>query len=97
VPGILRCNLVDPDMLLTRDVAAYLGVTSRRVRALIEAGQLPAHRASPEELSRLILSGRVTSVPQYGLWIVRETDLALVRDRPVGRPRKQNVSDLNEE
>ncbi len=88
--------MVDSDALLTGDVAEYLGVTSRRVRALIEAGHLPAHRASPEELAQLILAGRVTSVPQHGIWIIVERDLALVQHRPVGRPPKSSSLETGE-
>lgn len=81
--------MVDPDLLLTSDVAGYLGVTPRRIRALIETGKLPAHRARPEELARLIMEGRITSVPQQGIWIISETDLGLVQNRPIGRPSKR--------
>jgi len=55
-------------LLTTRDAATRLGITPRRVVALIHAGRLPATRL-----------GRS--------WIVREADIALVRERHPGRPR----------
>ena len=54
-------------LLGTRDAATRLGITPRRVVALIRAGRLPATRV-----------GRS--------WVIREADLALVKERRPGRP-----------
>ena len=54
-------------LLGTRDAATRLGITPRRVVALIRAGRLPALRV-----------GRS--------WVIREADLALVKERRPGRP-----------
>ncbi len=79
------------NLLLTGEVAQRLGVTSRRVRSLIESNRLPAHRASPAELAMLITAGRVTVIPTRGLWLIQEGDLASVADRRVGRPPKADT------
>jgi len=57
-------------MLLTTDqVAVKLGVSARRVLAMIRQGKLPAKR--------------------YGwAWLVEDKDLALVKNRKPGQPRK---------
>lgn len=56
-------------MLTTPQVAERLGVTTRRVLALIESGRLPSQ--------------------QYGRdHLIKESDLKLVAERKVGRPRK---------
>lgn len=57
--------------LTTGEVAERLGVTSRRVRALIADGKLPARECE---------CGKE--------WIISESDLALVKERKPGRPRK---------
>jgi len=56
-------------MLDTKTAAAELGISPRRVQALITAGRLPAQ----------ILAGS---------YIIIRSDLAKVRNRKPGRPRK---------
>lgn len=57
------------DLLTTTDAAEVLNVSLRRVRALIEAGKLPAIK--------------------YGRdYLIKESDLELVRERKPGRPSK---------
>jgi hypothetical protein len=63
----------DDELLNTLQVAVELGVTQRRVLALIKAGRLP---------SRLLYPQRQKSVH-----LVRRGDLELVRERKPGRPR----------
>ena len=40
------------DFLITKQVAAKLGITPRRVQALIEAGRLPAQKIGRDYLIR---------------------------------------------
>jgi excisionase family DNA binding protein len=40
----VACGIISPVHLTTAQAAEYLGVIPRRVRALIESGQLPAER-----------------------------------------------------
>jgi hypothetical protein len=79
-------------MLTSSEAAAELGITARRVLALIDAGRLPARRASPSEAAELLEEARIKSVPPAGIIVISEADLELVRDRrpgyPKGRPRK---------
>lgn len=88
IADIRRVYMSTSNLLLTGEVAQRLGVSSRRVRSLIESNRLPAHRASPSELAMLITAGRVTAIPTHGLWLIHEADLASVADRRVGRPPK---------
>jgi hypothetical protein len=86
------------DTLLTSAEAAdRLLITRRRVRALIEANRLPAHRATPDELAALLTMGRISSIPKSGLWLIREQDLELLGDRRTGRPRKSRVEEVGDE
>ena len=84
-------------MLTSGEVAARLGVSRRRVLALIEAGRLPARRAIPSELATLLEENRIKSVPAAGVILVKAGDLHLVEDRPTGyprgRPRKSTLPD----
>lgn len=57
------------DILTTQEAAQRLGVSTRRVIALIEAGRLPASRFGKA-------------------YAIQEADLAIVADRPNGRPAK---------
>ena len=57
------------NLLTTAQAAARLGVTSRRVVALINAGRLPAEKIGPN-------------------FVIKPKDLAKVKDRTPGRPRK---------
>lgn len=61
--------MTKPNPLTTADAAAKLGVSVRRVRAMIRDGRLPAKKIGRD-------------------WLVRQTDLAQVRDRRPGRPPK---------
>ncbi|MBF6614578.1 MAG: helix-turn-helix domain-containing protein [Chloroflexi bacterium] len=91
---------VDPtdltEMLTSGEAASRLGVSRRRVLALVETGRLPARRAVPIELARLLEARRIKSVPAAGVVLIQTDDLLLVEDRqtgyPKGRPRKP-VSD----
>ena len=60
-------------LLSSAEAAQRLGVSIRRVQALITAGKIPATRV-----------GRT--------WVIKESDITLVSDRPQGwpkgRPRK---------
>lgn len=56
-------------MLTTKEVAEKLGVTIRRVQALITNGQLPAKKFGRD-------------------YMIEETDLRLIKNRKVGRPKK---------
>ena len=62
--------------LTAQQVAERLGVTVRRVQAMIKDGRLPASRF-----------GRAL--------VIRESDLALVADRKVGRPPKAKPGQSN--
>jgi excisionase family DNA binding protein len=55
-------------MLTTAQAAQKLGISSRRVLALIQAERLPAEPFGPT-------------------YMIREKDLALVKNRKPGRPR----------
>ncbi len=57
------------EFLTTKEVAEKLGVTLRRVQAMIQSGRLPAQKFGRD-------------------YMIRETDLKLVENRKVGRPRK---------
>ncbi len=57
------------DFLTTKQAAEKLGITPRRVQALIEAGRLPAQKFGRD-------------------YMIREKDLRLVKERKVGRPKK---------
>jgi excisionase family DNA binding protein len=57
------------DFLTTLEVAEKLGVTRRRILALIQAGRLPASKFG-------------------NAYMVKKTDLKLVEERKVGRPKK---------
>ena len=60
------------DILTTQEAAQRLGVSTRRVIALIEAGRLPASRFGKA-------------------YAIQEADLAIVADRPTGRPAKDTA------
>jgi len=62
------------DFLATDEAAAILGVSSRRVRAMIAAGQLPN--------TQRIGSGK------RAVHLIARADLDLVKDRKSGRPPK---------
>ena len=87
-------------MITASEAAVRLGVTARRVLALIDAGRLPARRASPLEAAVLLEEARIKSVPPAGIVLIEEADLELVRDRrpgyPRGRPRKAQEPRVNE-
>jgi excisionase family DNA binding protein len=53
----------------SKDVAARLKISVRRVQELIKTGRLPATMIG-------------------GVYLIEETNLALVRNRKPGRPRK---------
>lgn len=74
-------------ILTASEAARQLRVTDRRVRALITAGRLPAHRASPAEVALLLEQGRVTLVPAGGLIVIDVADIDQVRNRPPGYPK----------
>lgn len=57
------------DRLTTQQAAEKLGVTIRRINALIQSGRLPAEKFGQVHM-------------------IKESDLKLVEDRKVGRPRK---------
>jgi excisionase family DNA binding protein len=61
--------MVNERMLTTPEVAERLGISTRRVLALIYSGRLPSQQFGRDHL-------------------VKESDLKLVKDRKVGRPRK---------
>ncbi len=56
--------------LTVKEAAAILGVSPRRVHALIEDGRIPVERFG-------------------NVFAIKKSDLALVSDRPVGRPKKE--------
>lgn len=56
-------------LLTTPQVAQRLGVSVRRVQALIKAGRLPSQQFGRDH-------------------VVKKSDLALVAERKVGRPKK---------
>jgi excisionase family DNA binding protein len=58
------------EFLTTKQAAERLGITPRRVQALIEAGRLPAQKFGRD-------------------YQIKEADLKLVKDRKVGRPKKE--------
>lgn len=59
------------EYLTTKEVAEKLGVSLRRVQAMIEAGRLPATKFGRD-------------------YMIKEADLKLVKDRKVGRPKKNS-------
>lgn len=76
-----------PALLTTAEVAQRLGISRRRVGALIEAERLPARKAVAFELISLLEEGRIRSVPPAGVILIREEDLELIKDRPIGYPK----------
>jgi hypothetical protein len=63
----------DDELLSTLQVAEELGITIRRVVALIKAGRLPSRVLNPSR--------------KKSAHLVRRGDLELVRERKPGRPR----------
>ena len=57
--------------LTTKEVAEKLGVSLRRVQAMIESGRLPATKFGRD-------------------YMIRKTDLKIVENRKVGRPKKDS-------
>ncbi len=61
------------EFITTSQAAEKLGISQRRVQALITSGRLPAQKIGRD-------------------WLIRESDLEVVRERktgyPKGRPRK---------
>ena len=74
-------------VLTSSEAAAQLGVSRRRVLALVATGRLPAHRAVPVELAFLLEAHRIKSVPTAGVVLIQTADLHLVADRPTGYPK----------
>jgi excisionase family DNA binding protein len=58
------------EFLTTKQAAERLGITPRRVQALVTAGKLPASKFGRD-------------------YMIKESDLKLVEDRKVGRPKKE--------
>jgi excisionase family DNA binding protein len=58
------------EFLTTKEAAEKLGITPRRVVALVTAGRLPASKFGRD-------------------YMIKEADLKLVKDRRVGRPKKE--------
>ena len=56
------------EYLTTKEVAGKLGVSLRRVQAMIESGRLPATKFGRD-------------------YMIKESDLKLVENRKVGRPK----------
>ena len=56
-------------IITTKVAAEMLGVTVRRVQALIKDGRLQAEKLGRD-------------------WVVKESDIESVRERKVGRPKK---------
>lgn len=75
-------------MMTIAEAAAELGVHITRIHALIRAGRLQARQATPEEAAELLASGRIKALPPTGALLIEEADLARVRERRPGRPRK---------
>jgi excisionase family DNA binding protein len=63
----------EENYLTTPQVAERLGVSIRRVQALIKAGRLPSKQFGRDH-------------------VILETDLALVAERKVGRPKKAKAT-----
>jgi hypothetical protein len=61
------------DLLTTEQVAVELGITRRRVQALIRGTRGSAPRLPAQQIGHA--------------FVVRRGDIDQVRDRPVGRPR----------
>lgn len=59
------------DLISSKEAAKKLGISLRRVQALITSGKLPAQKIGNS-------------------YVVNEGDLMLVKERPPGRPKKQN-------
>jgi excisionase family DNA binding protein len=60
------------DLLTTSEVAKILGVTRRRIVAMITAGQLPA---------------QIMGDGQRPIYLIARADLKLVKNRKPGRPK----------
>ena len=58
------------NLITSKEASEELGVSVRRVVALINAGKLPAKKLGRD-------------------WVIRKSDLRLVRDRKPGRPAKK--------
>jgi excisionase family DNA binding protein len=58
------------EFLTTKEAAEKLGITPRRVVALVTAGRLPASKFGRD-------------------YMIKEADLKLVKDRRVGRSKKE--------
>lgn len=67
--------MADELILTTPEVAKRLGISTRRVLALIHAGRLPSQQFGRDHL-------------------VKESDLKLVEDRKIGRPRKAQAEEV---
>jgi len=79
--------LEESGALTTGEVALRLGVSWRRVLALIESGRLKARRAQPAELAVLFEAHRIRAVPAAGLLLIESQDLQAVAARPTGYPK----------
>ena len=64
------------EILTTKQAADILGITQRRINALIQAGKLPAQVFG-------------------GVYMIQESDLALVSDRKAGRPKKEGTAEAS--
>jgi len=58
-------------LLTTKETADKLGVSVRRVQAMITDGSLPASKLGRD-------------------YVIKESDLEVVKDRKPGRPAKEN-------
>ena len=58
------------DLITSKEASEELGVSVRRVLALIKAEKLPAHKLGRD-------------------WVIRRSDLDLLRGRKPGRPPKK--------
>jgi excisionase family DNA binding protein len=66
-------HTVMEDLVTTTEVAEVLGVSRRRVQALIKAGRLPARAYGTGRTSMLLIA---------------RADLEAFKVKPVGRPKK---------
>ncbi|MFO7687201.1 MAG: helix-turn-helix domain-containing protein [Desulfobacterales bacterium] len=63
-------KIVMKNLITSKEASEELGVSVRRVLALINAGKLPAKKLGRD-------------------WVIRKSDLGLVRVRKPGRPAKK--------
>ncbi|GAC1353841.1 MAG: hypothetical protein NVS4B11_26420 [Ktedonobacteraceae bacterium] len=79
------------DLLLTTQVARMYYVHERTVLRWIQKEKLPAKLATREQIAELVRDGYLGSIPPYGAYLIRESDLDKIPSIRAlrGRPREE--------